>query len=147
MKKLQINNSEDIKKNIDEILKKRHKTASTFIRLYSIKLFISGKRIKEIADIFSINVTTIRRWIYTINDLGIKGLFGKNEQVIQGARSKLKPEIAKRILSDLKNSRINWNCGSSKINIFRDYLIINYKIKYSERHCRNILKKLDIILS
>ena len=111
-KVLKIKNVEKVKTEIQNHFS-ANEDARFVRRLDVIALICNGHALNSVADLFSINATTIQRWIHRLNEIGFQGLKdspgrGRRCRLRDADRLELKEDLIKRP-KDFGYGKVRWD--------------------------------------
>jgi transposase len=143
-KELKIKNVETIRIEIQEHFS-ANEDARFVRRLDVIALICNGHALNYVAELFSINATTIQRWIHRLNEKGFQGLKdnpgrGRRPQLNDADRLQLKKDLIKSPKAFGYN-QVRWDG-----KLLSYHLRLKYNVHLKVRQCQYLFKQLGFTL-
>lgn len=138
-------------KNIDKVKIKiknffsANEDARFVRRLDVIALICDGHPINYVAALFSINPTTVQRWVHRINESGFGGL---NDKSGRGRRSQLSDTDRCQLKKDIGGPPSKFGYEQSRWDgkLLSHHLKVHYGIQLKVRQCQYLFKRLGFSL-
>lgn len=143
-KVLAIKNSEKIKSEIQDYFS-ASEDARFVRRLDVIALICNGYALTHVANLFSINPTTVQRWIHRLNTVGFPGL---KDEPGRGRRSKLKDGDRLKLKEDIERAPKHFGYEQTRWDgkLLSHHLNEKYHVQLKVRQCQNLFKQLGFSL-
>lgn len=143
-KVLKIKNIEKVKTEIQNHFS-ANEDARFVRRLDVIALICNGHALTYVADLFSINTTTIQRWIHRLNEIGFQGLKdtpgrGRRSRIKDADRLQLKEDLIK-LPKDFGYGQVRWDG-----KLLSHHLRVKYNVHLKVRQCQYLFKQLGFSL-